>query len=66
MIPPREKIVNDNAEDQDDLENEPDEFIRGEVDVKTQMDRTTRIMEETFERSSGRKSHLKLDTFQKH
>jgi hypothetical protein len=27
-----------------DVENEPAEFIRGDVDVKTQMDRTTRTM----------------------
>lgn len=26
-----------------DLENEPAEFVRGEIDVKTQMDRTVRI-----------------------
>jgi hypothetical protein len=33
------------ARDLTNLEDEPDEFIRGEVDVKTQMDRTTREMD---------------------
>lgn len=47
----------------DQLENEPEDFARGEVDVVTQMDRTTRAMEQAIEESSGRKAHPKRDTY---
>lgn len=49
----------------DDIENGPEEFIQGEIDVKEQMDRTTRAMEAAIERSSGKRSHEKLDIYQK-
>ena len=47
----------------DTLENEPDEFLQGEVDVVTQMNRTTRAMEKTIDDSEGRRAHPKLDTY---
>ena len=45
------------------IEDEPEDFIQGEVDVVTQMDRTTRAMEEIIDQSSGKKAHPKRDTF---
>lgn len=47
----------------DALEDEPAEFIRGEVDVVEQMNRTTRAMEEAIDRSTGRRAHVKRDTY---
>ena len=45
------------------LEDEPDEFLQGDVDVVTQMRRTTRAMENAIDESSGRKAHPKHDTY---
>ena len=45
------------------LENESAEFMRGEVDVVTQMIRTTRAMEDIIDESSGRKAHPKKETY---
>lgn len=47
----------------DSLEDEPADFVTGEIDVKEQMDRTTRAMDDAIERSSGRRSHVKRDTY---
>ncbi len=47
----------------EDIEDEPEEFIQGEVDVVTQMRRTTRAMDEAIDQSEGRKAHPKHDTF---
>ncbi|MFN8789894.1 MAG: hypothetical protein ACK5Y2_00385 [Bdellovibrionales bacterium] len=47
------------------IEDEPAEFVRGEIDVVEQMKRTTRAMEDTIERSTGRRAHLKKDTYHK-
>ncbi len=48
------------------LEDEPDEFLQGDVDVVTQMRRTTRAMEDAIDESSGRKAHPKHDTYKQH
>lgn len=47
----------------DTLENGPDEFLQGDVDVVTQMKRTTRAMNQAIDESSGRKAHPKPDTY---
>jgi len=47
----------------DSLEEEPLDFIQGEVDVVTQIERTTQAMEEAALESSGRKAHTKPDTY---
>lgn len=49
----------------DQIEDEPAEFVRGEIDVVEQMKRTTRAMEDAIERSTGRRAHLKKDTYHK-
>jgi hypothetical protein len=45
------------------LEDEPDEFLQGDVDVVTQMNRTTRAMDKILNESSGRKAHPKSDSY---
>jgi hypothetical protein len=37
----------------DELENEPGDFLRGEIDVTEQMERTTRAMDDIARRSGG-------------
>lgn len=49
----------------DTLENEPDEFLQGDVDVVTQMRRTRRAMDAAIDESSGRRAHVKQDTYKK-
>ena len=44
-------------------ENESAEFMRGDVDVVTQMNRTTRAMDDAIEESSGSKAHPKKQTY---
>lgn len=48
------------------LEDEPEEFLQGDVDVVTQMKRTQRAMEAAIDESSGRKAHPKHDTYKQH
>lgn len=45
------------------LEDEPAEFMRGEIDVVEQMNRTTRAMDDAIDQSTGRKAHIKSDTY---
>ncbi|OYZ13615.1 MAG: hypothetical protein B7Y39_17180 [Bdellovibrio sp. 28-41-41] len=45
------------------LEDEPDEFLQGDVDVVTQINLTTRAMEKAIDDSEGRRAHPKLDTY---
>jgi hypothetical protein len=47
----------------DSLEDEPDEFLQGDVDVVTQMRRTSRAMSDAIDESSGRRAHVKHDTY---
>ncbi len=39
----------------DQLEDEPNDFLSGEVDVKEQMDRTTKAMDYAIDRSTGKR-----------
>tara|TARA_B110001454_G_scaffold219192_1_gene251186 strand:+ start:71003 stop:71359 length:357 start_codon:yes stop_codon:yes gene_type:complete len=50
----------------DSLEDEPEEFLQGDVDVFTQMNRTTRAMEKAIDDSEGRRAHPKHDTYKQH
>lgn len=47
------------------MEDEPEDFVSGEIDVVTQMDRTTRHMEEVIQQSSGRKAHPKGNIYKR-